>query len=490
MSKPRPEAAPRLPIKLDAASNGEYAPRPVPPWLRRAAALAMGRAEALARRRGLSRRRFLESACGVATTLLALNEASAHAGLVGGAFALPSEAELDPAAAEAVLSGDEFIFDAQTHHVNPAGAWRGRNALWEGALRAFPQGRCGLEDPVGCYSADHYVKEIFLDSDTAMAALTCPPAPADASPLTADEAVATRALVDAMDGSPRLLVQGLVMPALGPAQSNLEDMQRMAEELGVRAWKTYTGWAPDGGGWWLDDEATGIPFIECARRLGVKTVVCHKGLPFAGYQRKYSSARDVGRAARLFPDVTFIVYHLGYDFAHAEGAYAPERAAWGVDALIKSLHDNAIGPNANVYAEIGATWRILMGRPTEAAHVLGKLLKYVGEERLLWGTDCIWWGSPQDQIQAFRAFQIAEPLREAHGYPELTPALKARIFGLNALAAYRVSPAEVRRKADADRMGRLRAAYLEAPRPGLRSYGPKTASEFAALERLRGGLPG
>ena len=72
--------------------------------------------------------------------------------------------------------------------------------------------------------------------------------------------------------------------------------------------------------------------------------------------------------------------------------------------------------------------------------MLGKLLKYVGEERVLWGTDSIWFGTPQDQIQAMRTFQIAEALQEAHGYPKLTPEIKAGIFGLNAAALYDIEP--------------------------------------------------
>ena len=78
----------------------------------------------------------------------------------------------------------------------------------------------------------------------------------------------------------------------------------------------------------------------------------------------------------------------------------------GVDVLIKSVQDNGVQPNTNVYAELGSTWRNIMSDPTQAAHLLGKLLKYCGEDNVLWGTDCIWTGSPQPQIAAFRAFKI------------------------------------------------------------------------------------
>ena len=62
-----------------------------------------------------------------------------------------------------------------------------------------------------------------------------------------------------------------------------------------------------------------------------------------------------------------------------------------------------------------------MGRPDEAAHVLGKLLVAFGPERILWGTDSIWYGSPQDQIAAFRAFEITPAFQEQFGYPALSP---------------------------------------------------------------------
>ena len=123
--------------------------------------------------------------------------------------------------------------------------------------------------------------------------------------------------------------------------------------------------------------------------------------------------------------------------AKAEGPYDPGRTD-GIDALVTSLRANGIKPGSNVYAELGSTWRFLMRDPDSAAHGLGKLLKHCGEANVLWGTDSIWYGSPQDQIQAFRTFQISPELREKHGYPEITPALRAKVFGLNALKVYSI----------------------------------------------------
>jgi hypothetical protein len=77
---------------------------------------------------------------------------------------------------------------------------------------------------------------------------------------------------------------------------------------------------------------------------------------------------------------------------------------------------------------------------------------------VVWGTDCIWYGSPQPLIDAFRAFTIPERLQEAHGYPELTPTVKQRILGGNAAALYGI---EARSQRDDER------AWLDAARGQL-----------------------
>ena len=109
---------------------------------------------------------------------------------------------------------------------------------------------------------------------------------------------------------------------------------------------------------------------------------------------------------------------------------------------------------------------------------------------MLWGTDSIWYGSPQDQIQAFRAFQISPEFQERYGYPALTPALKADVFGLNAAPVYKIDLATVRRRADVDTIGRLKAAYLEAPQPSFATYGPRDAAEWRRFRALHGDGPG
>lgn len=201
-------------------------------------------------------------------------------------------------------------------------------------------------------------------------------------------------------------------------------------------------------------------------------------------QPELISPRDMGPAAKANPDLTFLTYHSGFQPGVKEGPYDPDGR--GVDRLIRSHKEAGLPRNGgNLYVELGACWRYFIGRPDEAAHVIGKLLATFGEERILWGTDCIWFGSPQDQIQAFRAFQISKEYQEKYGYPALTPQVKTRIFGLNAAGVYRLDPHALQ----ASELGSTRAAYREAPNPSFATYGPTSRPDFLNLHAAAGGIP-
>jgi predicted TIM-barrel fold metal-dependent hydrolase len=480
----------RLPIKLDAASNGEFAPIPLDDSLRRANALAAQWASEFARKVARGRREFLKSACGAASTLLAFNAAHAAAGRSGGFFQVSRDAALDPQLAAAELGKKEFIFDVQGHFVNPTGAWLGTVPADGKPLSGMPKAGCALGNAPGersylrCLSGDEFIKDVFLDSDTDIMVLSFVPSTREGEPLTIEEAAATRDIVDKMQGSKRLMLHGRVNPN---QPGDVEDMERLAK-FGVVAFKTYTQWGPSGTGFWMTDDP-GVAFVERARKLGIRNICIHKGLAFGPQSYEHSTCRDIGPIARQFPDMNFLIYHSGYVAGTDEGPYDPKRTD-GIDALVTSLRDSGIGTNSNVYAELGSTWRFLsMRNPTAAAHGIGKLLKYVGEDNVLWGTDSIWYGSPQDQIQAFRTFQIAEPLRERHGYPEITPQIRRKVFGLNATRPYALSADELRQYTEQDAVANARLAYAERANPSFLTHGPRTRREFLHLRELGGGQP-
>jgi len=91
----------------------------------------------------------------------------------------------------------------------------------------------------------------------------------------------------------------------------------------------------------------------------------------------------------------------------------------------------------NVYAELGTTFASsVVTFPTVCAHILGQLLYYMGDDHILFGSDSLWYGGPQWQIEALWRFQIPEDLQERWKYPPLTEKSRRRILGLNNAKLY------------------------------------------------------
>jgi predicted TIM-barrel fold metal-dependent hydrolase len=232
----------------------------------------------------------------------------------------------------------------------------------------------------------------------------------------------------------------------------------------------------------MEDPAIGLPAIQKARDLGVKVIVAHKGLPLVNFDDAHNQPADMVAVSRMFPDMNFVVFHGAWNKNHSEGPYDPN-ASLGIDTFLRALDDHGVPPNSNVWVDVGTVWREVLRDPSTAAHTIGKLCKRVGKRRVLWGTDAVWYGSPQAQIQAFRAFSISQEYQDQFGYPELTNTLKARIFGLNAAELFRVDPEATRCGLVNDPLTQARttAAHLRRDRAlpaASRPNGPITRREM------------
>jgi predicted TIM-barrel fold metal-dependent hydrolase len=441
------------PPLLAARSSDEFSPVPLGDGSRRAVAHVHRSAERHASALGLSVPAYLEDRRGTAATLRGLD---AVAG--GGFYRVPEAAEVDAAAADAAFASTGPVIDVQTHLVDPR-RWHGAGAdALAGYLRMVDADRWADAVDPHLIDAAAWASLVFGASETAVALLTSTPGESARNVLTNAQIAATREIVDRYAGTGRVRTHTIVHPNVGP--SELDRMAEQRDRLAPSGWKCYTLYGPPTaasptGGWFLDDDEIGFPFLERVRALGPAVVAAHKGIggPVPDASVPAASPRDVGPAAAAFPDVQFLVYHSGYerDPDGEEGAF-DAAAPRGVDRLVASLDAAGVGPGANVFAELGSTWFLMLRRPREAAHVLGKLLLAVGPDRIVWGTDSIWYGSPQALVDAFRAFEIPEQLQEAHGYPALTPAIKAAILGENARAVYGITEDEVARaRADAAR---------------------------------------
>jgi len=489
---------PGLPITFGPCSNAEYDPEPLSAFHREVIRRAEEACERNAKRVGMTRRQFLLSVCGAATTLAVLDACTREVvkrntpgATPGGSYSIPPEATLEPTPAHTAVGGEEFVFDIQGHlleyDLNPAAQAGQENQFW----RLFPQKNCGETDPRACYSIEQFMELMFLRSDTSMlvlSALPIFPAGSPISPAIMDE---TRRVAEGLCQDERVLLHGQALPNLGRLDDELVAMEDVAGRYPIVAWKTFTHfpdlYTHDGSGWWLDDHERGLPqvgeaFLAKCVELGIPTVCTHKGFSAGS---RFASPADVGPAAAKHRDVNLVVYHSGFEARVPEGPYTAASAEVGVNRLITSMKRAGIGPNENVYAELGSTWWYVMRTPVQAAHVLGKLLAHVGEDNVLWGTDCLFYGSPQDQIQAMRAFNISEEFQHRYGYPQLTSELKAKILGLNGARLYGIEPV-----LDRCEFTRQELAEIRMHLPGSNgTLGPSTPAEAKSFRDHHQGAP-
>ena len=415
-----------VPPLLERRSSDEYAPLPWSDRDRRALEAIDGMSADFA----VDRR-------GTAATLRAID--AAHG---GGFYAVPEAATHDPDAAAEIFTGREPIVDVQTHLVDPR-RWSSTGAAALGGfLRMADPDRWASQIDPRLLDGAAWAASVFGASETAVALLTSTPGPSAVNVLSNAQIAAARDVVERYAGTGRVLTHTIVHPNSGECE--LDNMEHWRGELRPAGWKCYTLWGPPTaasptGGWFLDDDEVGLPFLERVRALGPRVVATHKGIggPVPSASVAAASPRDIGPAAAAFPDITFLVYHSGYERdPYGEEAAYNEGTPRGVDRLVKSVRAAGIGPDGNVYAELGTTWFLMLRRPREAAHVLGKLLVSLGPDRIVWGTDCAWYGSPQPLIDAFRAFRIPAAMQEEFGYPELSARVKEKILSTNARRVY------------------------------------------------------
>lgn len=572
-----------LPIDVLPCSNGEFMPRPPEQAQIDIMRLASEQSEITRRKLGMSRRQFVRTAAAYGIGLAAINQVRdltwGHYSARGDGTATTAACDLEfPNAQLANLPG-EFIFDVQSHHVESDGTWRVTNPVMEGffagiwsqagplggipgrrsdgSIRGFGAGEI---DPIENLSRFHYLKELYLDSSTTMCVLSAVPSDPENQPLPLEKAALTVRTVNELSGSRRCVMHAFVMPnrgSLGTGSSSLgrppvfqqAEFDAM-EENAVKyhdmlvGWKTYPAWGdvPYASGWYFDDDL-GLAFCEQVQRVSQKygvppVIATHKGFALPAFDQRAASPRDIGPAARQYPGVRFIVYHSGYDSQNDQFAYPGDdkvnSADRSVDALVKSLRENrwdatrfiprglAHGNVPNVWAEIGSTWRDLMDTPSAAAHLLGKLITYVGPKRIAWGTDSLWFGSPQSEIVALRSFEMSQQTKEFYNlpyglngdvddptkdatsgssymsphpavpgwptdgkaHPERT--IRNGIFGRNAAIAYEVDPDAAFKLLSCDDVQKVRDAYYvnqytpkeAAPMASNQVLGPRTAQEL------------
>jgi predicted TIM-barrel fold metal-dependent hydrolase len=429
-------------------------------------------ADSEAKRLGIDRREFLRSSCGMAAAFLSMNAVFGQAFAVGEAEA--SEPDVAEARRRALAS--QYIFDDQVHFVHEDFTAEfmldyGRYASEHWNPEMLDER--GLE--LDRYRFDNFIKEIYLDSDTKVCLVSSAPTTGDVGGLliSNEQMALTRELVNRLAGSRRMLSHAVFIPG---RDGWLDEVDRAIEVLAPDAWKGYTvgnPFHPQNLPYRLDDEKLMYPFYEKVVASGINRICIHKGLLPRDYLTslpelwKYATVDDVGPAARDWPQIEFVIYHAGLRPYLA----APdlEMAEFESAGTIPWVSDLARIPErfdvTNVYGEIGSAFaNSCVTNPRFCAAMMGTLIRGMGADHVLWGTDSVWYGSPQWQIEALRRLEIPEELRSRHGFEPLGTAngpVKNAIFGTNGARLYGLEADSTAAPLASDRIAKMKREYRE-----------------------------
>jgi len=453
------------PIPVQFVSSDEYMPPAQTAQQKEFEARIKQTGAQLAKKHGISRRKFFKTAGGMAAAFAAMNEVYAK-GTQPVYDVLKNEAtNLDVAQSRADGLKGQFVMDMHTHFLRegtPIKTFVAQRetvgkAGWNPLLVGKPQTIEDLMFP-------NYVKEIFLDSDTKVSCISGSYSEDEKfNFLTNDQKRDARDKVNKEAGTRRMFSHAIFTPGRDGWLAKVDE-----EDARLRpdAWKGYT--IGDNTNkhlskhpWRLDDEKILYPFYErlvkwskqYPDRPGLKNVCVHKGLFPPSVEAQfphlvgYCHVGDVGKAAKDWPDLNFVIYHSAYRWAGG-GRPADGAAQWERTGRVEWVSDLADIPAQygvkNVYGDLGQIFAwTAAAEPRMCAYIMGSLIKGLGADHVVWGTDSLWTGAPQWQIEALRRLEIPEDMQKKYGFAALggaDSAVKRGIFGLNSARLYGYTP--------------------------------------------------
>ncbi len=468
---PADKAAFRSPVPTQIVSNGEYNPPPQTEAQRKVEALIKEYSDKYAKHQGVDRRVFLKSASGFAAAFLAMNQVFGPVWDVSEAEA----ADKEMSDARAKKLSKQFIFDDQTHFVRDDFDKEGLLGLGKYALEHWNPKMAETPMTLARYKFENYLKEIFMDSDTKVALLSS--APFDDPSwylLFNDQLRDARATVNSVAGSRRLFSHTVVTPG---TEGWMDEVDKAISDYKPDSWKGYTIGDPlspssKGTAWRLDDEKLVYPWYEKAVKSGIRTICIHKGLLPRDYEQswpgvwKYATVDDVPKAAKDWPQLNFVIYHGALRPFLEDPSYELDlfektgEIRWVTD-LARMREEHGVN---NVYGELGTTFGTsAVANPRFAAAIVGSLVNGLGADHVVWGTDSVWYGSPQWQIEAFRRLEIPEDMAKKHGWKtrlgDADSRIKRMIFGENSAKLYNYKIKAEYENIGTDKLAQMKEIY-------------------------------
>src|ERR1700749_4039262 len=460
----------QTPIPTQIVASDEFYPDPQNERQCEVEARLLAMADDLGGKQGLDRRKFFQSAAGMDASFVAMNE------VYGALFdATPAEAATPAMAQERANSlKAQFIMDMHTHFLRDDTRIMGfveiRKAVgkagWNKELNDHEQ---TIED----LKFNNYKKEMFLDSDTKISLISSAPSDIEQDWFLTNEQMAdARKKINDEAGSRRVFSHMIFTPGQPGWLDKLDAGLALKPEsckgytIGDNTHKEISHYP-----WRLDDEKVAYKGYEKMVAAGIKNVCVHKGLFPPGIEKQYPNLRgfadvaDVGQAAKDWPQLNFVIYHSAY--RHVGGDPKVALAEFERTGRISWTSDLADIPAQygvnNVYADVGQLFAMtLIAEPRVTAALMGTMIKKMGVDRVCWGTDAVWTGSPQWQIEGLRRFEIPEDMQKKYGFAPLGPAdgpVKSAIFGGNNARLYNIEPKKAELELKNDKLAALKAEY-------------------------------
>ena len=205
----------------------------------------------------------------------------------------------------------------------------------------------------------------------------------------------------------RFMYQPNVSPIKHKGVKNtIWELEYWVKEKGARIFKFY----PPEDTYINDQELW--PFYARAEELGIVLDI-HAGFSWVPPGKsKYALPILIDDVARDFPELKINAFHMGYPYCD-------------------DLNMVAMGhPNVYVCLSLLVPWAL--GAPRKFAKIIGEALRWVGPEKIIWGTDYAGFGVQiRSAVAGLRDFQIPEDMRKDYGYPAITDEDRAKIFGGN-----------------------------------------------------------
>jgi uncharacterized protein len=471
------------PIPTQIVSSDEYYPDPQNEKQREVEARLLAMADDLGGKQGLDRRRFFQTAAGMAASFLAMNE------VYGPLFDVSKAEAATPAMAQERANSlkDQFIMDMHTHFL------RDDTRLTNFVAMRTAVGKAGWnkqladkEQTLEDLKYGNYVKEMFLDSDTKIALISSAPSDIERDWFLTNEQMAeARAKLNREAGARRLFSHMIFTPGQPGWLEKLDAGLALKPEsckgytIGDNTHKETSRYP-----WRMDDEKVAYLGYDKMVKAGIKNVCVHKGLFPPSVEKSFPNLRgftdvsDVGQAAKDWPQLNFVIYHSAY--RHVGGDPAVALAEFERTGRIAWTSDLADIPDqygvSNVYGDVGQLFATtLVAQPRVCAALMGILIRGLGVDRINWGTDALWTGSPQWQIEGLRRLEIPEDMQKKFGFAPLGDAqspVKTAIFSGNNARIYGIEPKKASLELKGDQFAALKAEYEKnGPEPSNMRYG-------------------